>query len=183
MALLAETLVDEWLNRQGFFTVRGIKHGNDEIDLLGVRPAESGLEAWHVEVQASFRPIGYIAPVTDEIATRFNATSKSARKRPPEIVAGCAEAWVRSKFTKERKITVREQAWPGLEWKFVFVHAIVREPEELRKIAACGVRLVPLHQVLAGLEHEVAKGIRGGAGTDFSEIIEYFKKHSSVAAQ
>ena len=37
MALLAESLVDEWLNRQGFFTIRGIKHGVGEIDLLGVR--------------------------------------------------------------------------------------------------------------------------------------------------
>ena len=41
MALLAEQLVDEWLNRKGFFTVRGIKEGVDEIDLLGVRPSKS----------------------------------------------------------------------------------------------------------------------------------------------
>ena len=57
MAVLAESLVDEWLNRQGFFTVRGVKHGVEEIDLLGVRPAEKTLDAWHVEVQASFRPM------------------------------------------------------------------------------------------------------------------------------
>jgi hypothetical protein len=180
MALLAETLVDEWLNRQGFFTVRGIKHGNDEIDLLGVRPRESQLEAWHVEVQASFRPIGYISPVTDEIAKKFVATPKSAKKRPPEIVGECAEAWVESKFKKQRKKSAREQAWPGQNWEYVFVHAVVREPEELKAIAACGVRLVPLHEVLKDLEHAAATGIRGGAGTDFSEIIEYFKKHSAA---
>lgn len=180
MALLAETLVDEWLNRQGFFTVRGIKHGNDEIDLLGIRPRESELEAWHVEVQASFRPIGYFSPVTDEIAKKFDATPKSAKKRPPEIVKECAEAWVESKFKKPRKVTAREQAWRAQDWKFVLVHAVVRDPEELKAVAACGVRLVPLHEVLKGLEHDAATGIRGGAGTDFSEIIEYFKKHSVV---
>jgi len=38
MAAFAESLVDEWLNRQGFFTVRGLKYGVDEMDLLGVRP-------------------------------------------------------------------------------------------------------------------------------------------------
>ncbi|SDJ83953.1 hypothetical protein SAMN05428973_106364 [Duganella sp. OV510] len=32
MALLAESLVDEWLNRKGFFIVRGLKHGVGEID-------------------------------------------------------------------------------------------------------------------------------------------------------
>jgi hypothetical protein len=43
MAALAESLVDEWLNRQGFFSVRGVKHGVDEIDLLGIRPNGSAL--------------------------------------------------------------------------------------------------------------------------------------------
>jgi hypothetical protein len=66
MGLLAESLVDEWLNRAGFFTVRGIKHGVGEMDLLGVRPRMSSLEAWHVEVQASFRPISYIASLPDD---------------------------------------------------------------------------------------------------------------------
>jgi hypothetical protein len=64
MPLLAETLVDEWLNRRGFFTVRGIKDGVEEIDLLGVRPTSNGLEGWHVEVQASFRPVNYITPLS-----------------------------------------------------------------------------------------------------------------------
>ena len=70
MALLAEMLVDEWMNRRGFFTVRGIKDGVAEIDLLGVRPGEEALEAWHVEVQASFRPIGYISKLTPDILER-----------------------------------------------------------------------------------------------------------------
>lgn len=36
MALLAEEIVEEWLNRQGYFTIRGIKMGVQEIDLLAV---------------------------------------------------------------------------------------------------------------------------------------------------
>lgn len=34
MALLGESLVEEWLNREGFFTIRGVKHGVGEMDLL-----------------------------------------------------------------------------------------------------------------------------------------------------
>jgi hypothetical protein len=176
MALLAETLVDEWLNRQGFFTVRGLKHGNDEIDLLGVRPREASLEAWHVEVQASFRPIGYISPVTDEIRTRFDATPKSAKKRPPEIVKECAEAWVEAKFERDTKQKARDAAWSGLTWKYVFVHAVVREPVELHVIRQRNVELVPLIKVLRELKHK-AGAVRGGAGTDLSEIMEYFNDH------
>jgi hypothetical protein len=37
MALLAESLVEEWLNRKGFFTIRGIKHGVAEMDLFAIR--------------------------------------------------------------------------------------------------------------------------------------------------
>jgi hypothetical protein len=70
MALLAETLIEEWLNRQGFLTVRGVKEGVDEMDILAVRaPSDAGekLEAWHVEVQASFRPNNYIAELTKRV--------------------------------------------------------------------------------------------------------------------
>jgi hypothetical protein len=62
MALLAEILVEEWLNRKGYFTIRGVKHGLGEMDLLAVRPQSDGVVGWHVEVTVSFRPIGYIAP-------------------------------------------------------------------------------------------------------------------------
>ncbi len=36
MSLLAESRVEEWLNRQRFFTIRGLKQGMSEIDLLAV---------------------------------------------------------------------------------------------------------------------------------------------------
>jgi hypothetical protein len=45
VALLAESLVEERLNRQNFFTIRGVKHGIDEIDLLELDPKASGADA------------------------------------------------------------------------------------------------------------------------------------------
>ena len=48
MALLAESLVEEWLNRSRFFAIRGIKHGLAEIDLLAIRhEAETPVIGWH----------------------------------------------------------------------------------------------------------------------------------------
>ena len=83
MALLAEQLVDEWLNRQGFFTVRGIKEGVDEIDLLGVRPANDGsgnLDAWHVEVQVSFKPNAYISKLSKAHMEELGVSNKNSAK-------------------------------------------------------------------------------------------------------
>lgn len=180
MALLAETLVDEWLNRKGFFTVRGIKHGVGEIDLLGVRPYQETLEAWHVEVQASFRPISYIAPLTNESLPGFAKSKTSMKARTQELIETAINAWVDKKFMSQSKRTARELAWPGLKWQHVLVHAVVREPVELELIAKHGIQIVPLYRILSELGHGVSTGIRGGAGTDLSELIEYFYKSENI---
>jgi hypothetical protein len=181
MALLAESLVDEWLNRAGFFTVRGIKHGVGEIDLLGVRPRISALEAWHVEVQASFRPISYIASLPDEAREGFAKSRTSMKVRPPELIERAAAAWVEKKFKSKSKRVARETAWPGMKWKYILVHAAVRWPVEVEAIARNGVEVIPLYRVLMELGQSGASGIRGDAGTDLSEIIEYYYHNSGVA--
>lgn len=178
MALLAESLVDEWLNRKGFFTVRGIKHGVGEIDLLGIRPRESNLEAWHVEVQASFRPISYIAPLPDDAREGFAKSRTSMKVRTPELVERSVGAWVEKKFTSKAKRLAREAAWPGMKWKYLLVHAAVRWSSEVEAIARHGVEVIPLHRVLVDLGQPQTSGVRGSAGTDLSEIIEYFYQHS-----
>jgi hypothetical protein len=180
MALLAESLVDEWLNRAGFFTVRGVKHGVGEIDLLGVRPSSSGLEAWHVEVQASFRPISYIAPLPAESVAGFAKSRTSMKARPQALVEAAAQAWVRKKFTSQAKRSAREAAWPGLKWRFVLVHAAVKWPDEIEAIRRAGIKIVPLHRVLSDLGKAGTSGIRGSAGTDLSEVIVYFYEHTTA---
>ena len=65
MALLDEEIVEFWLDDKGFFCMRGGKSGLGEMDFLCVRPSAASYEAWHVEVQVSFRPIGYIGGGTN----------------------------------------------------------------------------------------------------------------------
>ena len=71
MSLLAESLVEEWLNRAGYFTIRGARFGVSATDLLAVRLGSSGLEARHIEVQVRTNAISYILSLTDEQAKRF----------------------------------------------------------------------------------------------------------------
>jgi hypothetical protein len=42
MSLLGEEVVEEWLNCNGYFTIRGIKVGVDEIDILAIKPLLCG---------------------------------------------------------------------------------------------------------------------------------------------
>jgi hypothetical protein len=176
MALLAEQLVDEWMNRQGFFTVRGIKEGVDEIDLLGVRPSSDAkkLEAWHVEVQVSFNPNAYISKLSrDEMAQLGVKNRNSAKQRPLALLELTAKEWVEGKFHKKRKVQMREQRWSGLSWRLILVHAEARYPIELEIISKLGIQLVPFAKVLNDLQ-ATDGAMRGHSGTDLMEIISYF---------
>ena len=177
MALLAEQLVDEWLNRQGFFTVRGVKEGVDEIDLLGVRPSRTSsgtLEAWHVEVQVSFNPNAYISKLSKGQMAELGTNNKnSAKVRQTELLERTVEGWVEGKFNKKRKRQMREERWTGLNWQFKLVHARAKYPVELELIAKHCIELIPLQKVLQDLEATAGK-MRGYSGTDILEIISYY---------
>jgi hypothetical protein len=184
MALLAESLVEEWLNRLGFFTIRGIKHGVHELDLLGIRKELNGsITGWHVEVQASFRPVGYIAKLTDELIAagtpRRSRTSAVARMHTE--VEACARAWVRAKFRTDAKKHVRDRLWPGVDWSYHLVHAVVREPQELRVFQDEGVTCHAFRAVIFELLQRRKEGLSGSAGGDLAEIIGYYETAAQTA--
>ena len=81
MALFAETLVEEWLNRRGYFTIRGAKGGLLEMDLLAIRHRKDEPKALHVEVQASTGPISWITKWTPELQRELKIGANNARKR------------------------------------------------------------------------------------------------------
>ena len=128
MSLLAESLVEEWLNRKSFFTIRGIKHGIGELDLLGIhRETDGVVTGWHVEVQVSFRPVGYITKITKNMAKSTGRARGSAKTRTPDEIETCAREWVRSKFSGKDKERVRESLWSGVKWSFHLVHGVAKE--------------------------------------------------------
>jgi hypothetical protein len=115
MPLLAESLVEEWLNRNGYFTIRGVKHGLGEMDLLAVRRQSDGVVGRHVEVTVGFRPIGYIAPERLRASRR---KGRYVRRRTLEQIEVCARAYVNAKFRAPDKVQLRTQLWSGVTWSF-----------------------------------------------------------------
>jgi hypothetical protein len=185
MALLAESLVEEWLNRSGFFTMRGIKHGVGEMDLLGIRREPGGsITGWHVEVQASFRPIGYIAKLTTDLAGKADKkrSRTSAVARSPNEVEACARDWVRAKFHAADKTRLRETLWPGVAWSYHLVHAVVREPRKLAVFESEAVKCHPFQEVLSELLGHGAMAFSGSAGGDLVEIVGYYSAHVRTAS-
>lgn len=175
MALLAETLVEEWLNRRGYFTVRGVKEGVAEMDLLAIKPSgATGVEALHVEVQTSFRPIGYISPSAKSLAASTGRRRSLTAQRTRETLRESVSEWVHKKYLISKKVHRREAMWPGAEWKYVLVHAVVKHPEELREIAKRGVELVSLQTVLEDLCPPERPPFTASAGGDLADLIDFY---------
>src|SRR5436190_264224 len=102
MSLLAEEIVEEWLNRQGYFTIRGIKIGVDEIDLLAIKPTNSGeIECRHFEVQSSIRPVSYLSRLPKEVQKTSGRAPNTPTRNESEILIG-VEEWVEKNIVRKR---------------------------------------------------------------------------------
>ncbi len=156
MALLAEELVEEWLNRNGFFTIRGIKVGVHEIDLLAVGFEDGETICRHIEVQASLRPVGYISGIP-------------IKKSSFAVMSQGVEEWVNKKFRLAVKERLRNELYPG-NWKFELVVHQVRHEDELKLIEEHGILIHRLDDIV--LELSSSKSIfKGASGSDLLELI------------
>jgi hypothetical protein len=169
----------EWFNRHGCFTVRGVKHGLGEMDLLAVRPQSDGVVGWDVEVTVSFRPIGYIAR---EPAGDSRGKGSYVRKRTSEQVRAYARDWVEAKFRSTDKAQLRSELWPGVRWSFHLVHGVVRYPLKLEVLTSEGVTCHPFHQLLSDLSQCDDRSFSGSTSYDLAGIISYYKSYEAGSA-
>lgn len=171
MSLLAEVVVEEWLNRQGYFTIRGIRLGNDEIDILAIRVGENGvLERRHFEVQASSRPIGYIGRLPKAVQMETGLTARSAKARTDEQLAVGAKEWVDRKFCQKQKEQLRTLLASGT-WTHELVIHRVKEVKEVKMIEARGVKVWRISDILKELDKGKAYLIKSATGADLIELM------------
>lgn len=166
MALLDEQLVEEWLNSNNFFTIRGIKHGNNnEIDLLACRNQNEKPEYWHAEVQVSYSPVAYIS-------------NSSAKKRTLEEVKADIEGWVEKKFTSKNVTNKRNSIVPNVDWKFIFVHGVVKDARELDLIKDYGVEIVSydsiINELISNIHHKSSS-----TALSIVDLVKHIKKTGS----
>lgn len=164
MAHLSEQLVVEFYNRQRFFTIHGARQGVGESDILAIRHTSNGVEAHHVEVQTSFRPVGYLS-------------NSNAKRRTDADVVSEMKTWLDKKYRSDAKRLLRQSVWPLVEWKFVFVHARLADPRELNEMSSEGIVLTPFRDVLKAIAKKTKKGaFTAHAGGDMSEILRYYEE-------
>jgi Holliday junction resolvase-like predicted endonuclease len=168
MALIAEELVEEWLRRQGYFTIRGIRLGVHEIDLLAVKnQGDRNVECRHIEVQASMRPVSFISKVP-KAQQRDGRAANSAKRSTKELATG-VEEWVHTKFKRVEKISLMQQLWRS-NWSSELVLNVVKSDEEVALIQQHGVRIIWLKDVVSSLS-SAKFPLQSASGSDFVDLI------------
>ena len=174
MSLLGEEVVEEWLNRNGYFTIRGIKVGVDEIDILAIKPLPSGRhECRHIEIQLSVNPISYITKVPKALQKERGVGPHNAKKRGDEELAQGVREWIAAKFDQPRKIEIRQSLCPG-NWSRELVVGNVKHEEEIALFKQSGISVHRLSDVLS----EMTAGntiVRSAAGADLFDLMQIRK--------
>lgn len=148
---------------RGYFTLRGVKLGVHEIDLLAVRhrPGQEPV-CRHIKVQVSVRPVSYISRAPKAIQKQGRAAN-GAKRSEDELSEGVAE-WVRKKFFRPEKIALLRSLWPG-EWTRELVLHNVKADHEVDLIRANQARPIirlTIHSS-AGFVHYRLHGSLGAA--------------------
>ena len=169
MALLAEELVEEWLNRQGYFTIRGAKLGVHEIDLLAIRWTGNKLECRHIEVQASIRPVSYLTPLSKSVQKSTGRPRNSAKVRSDKELTNGIREWITKKYDHPAKVKLRNQLAPGPWTRELVVHR-VRHEREVELIKAENIRVTRLGEVVAALNGENPR-IAAAAGAHLVDLV------------
>lgn len=174
MSLMGEQVAEEWLNRQGYFTIRGIKVGTGETDLLAVKQNKKGTECWHYEVQFSLRPISYICPAPEKLRKK-GVAPYNAKKRTKAQVRKAVREWVEKKFLDTKKDDLRKSVWRG-HWKFGLIVGNVKHQEELSLIQEEGIsiiRIVDKLQEISSKRSTREKGypVVAAAGSDLIDLM------------
>ncbi len=170
MSLLGEEVVEEWLNRNGYFTIRGIKVGVDEIDILAIRPLPDGRhECRHVEVQVSINPVSYITKVPAVIRKQTGIGANNAKKRDTaELTQGVRE-WIEAKFNQPRKVELRNRLCSG-SWTRELVVGTVKHEEEISLLKEAGVRIHRLKDILSEMMEKPGI-VKAAAGADLYDLM------------
>jgi len=170
MSLLGEEIVEEWLNRKGYFTIRGVKLGVHEIDLLAIKVHDpTRIERRHIEVQVSVRPVSYICRVPKAVQKATGRAANSAKRNADELREGVKE-WVQKKYDLPRKRSLMQELCSG-DWTRELVVHNVKAKEELALIRSHGVKVHQLSSVVAELRDQPSM-ISAASGGDLMELVQ-----------
>ena len=135
MSDLLSELVSEWLCTKGYFVIKGLKIGNNEVDVLAIRTDGKKIaDAAHYEIQASTTPIGYLG-------------TKSAKRMSAEAIRQSVRGYIAKKYFNPR-VTKAISRLIGTTYRRYLVSGNRKDRVEVLALEEQGIRVIPISQVL-----------------------------------
>lgn len=167
MSKLAEILVIEYLNREGYTTAQSVKKGHGEWDILALQRMPKKTIAKHFEVQVSFDPVSYLS-------------NSNAKKRSPEAVESDMDKWIKKKYEHNYIREIRKKFYPG-SWKYGLIHGKLKDQRELDiLLSRDNFVTIDFFDIIESLCSAHPKNLPFTAeGKDLVEIIRYVRNRSA----
>lgn len=138
MSDLIADVVGEWLCLKGHFVIRGLRVGQNEIDVLAVKPRDGRVaEAAHYEVSVGVAPVGYLG-------------ERNARRQTEAEVRKSVARFVAKKYTNANTVKLIERL-VGKRYDRYFVTGNRKHEMEVVALKEHGVKVIPVTQVLREL--------------------------------
>jgi len=182
MALLAEEIVEEWLNRNGYFTIRGIKLGVHEIDILAIKLKGLEIEARHIEVQASSNPVSYLCQLSKRLRKETGRSPQSTKPRSIKEIEESIDEWLDRKYHQKRKNELRHSLYPG-NWNYELVIHKVKYDEEIEIIKGKGIKIYYLSDVIKSISKSKNTIIQCAAGSSLLELINFTDSRGKLSSK
>jgi hypothetical protein len=178
MTLLAEEIVEEWLNRQATSRYAESKWVFTKLTcsrLNGWRPERPSVATLKSKLPCG--PVSYISRVPKK-QQKAGRSAKSAKRSDEELILGVTE-WVEIKFRCPDKKTLMAKLWNG-DWSSELVVNVVKSENEVKLIADHGIKILRLNEIVSSLaRHRFVIGSASGA--DIIDLI-HMGSHAEVAS-
>lgn len=156
---IIENIVAGWFNSKGYFLIKNLKVGVNEVDILAVRLDDNQKvnDAIHIEVQCSSNPIGYIGG------------TPSAKKRDASEVEVGVVAYIDKKFNNP-KITGVIKSLIGNKYRKMFICGKLKEEETIKYFEKNGIKVMRVWQIFKDIKTNEEK-YKTGEGNRYHQLL------------
>ncbi|MBI2049856.1 MAG: hypothetical protein HYT35_00135 [Candidatus Staskawiczbacteria bacterium] len=156
---IIENIVANWFNSKGYFLIKNLKIGVNEIDILAVKLNNDQKvgDAIHIEIQCSSNPIGYIG-----------GSSSAKRRNVSEIKLGVA-SYIDRKFNNKKIRNVIERLI-GNKYRKMFICGKLKYENTIKYFEKDGIEVMRVWQIFK--ETKTNKGkYKTGEGNRYHQLL------------
>jgi Holliday junction resolvase-like predicted endonuclease len=156
---IIENIVANWFNSKGYFLIKNLKVGVNEIDILAIRlnSDQKINDAVHIEVQCSSNPIGYIGG------------TPSAKKRDASEVELGVAAYIEKKFNN-KKITDVIKNLVGNKYRKMFICGKLKEEDTVKYFEKNGIMVKRVWEIFKEIKNNAGE-YKTGEGNRYHQLL------------